>query len=263
MIKQYPLRVAIMDDDYFALQKKVSLLARDLRTKVCIHCESAEELLTCLRNPRNGGIPEVIILDAEYRTPTTPLDRLITSVRDATPGAAIICLSQYGDPETVRLALTAGVRAFLLKNEVRMAISTAVVRATQAQFLYTLGIENVLQREFSYLLGIGERLSRWKLHPDLSPHLTDVFWLCIVYGLSSRQAAEELDLATTTVEKYRNTVYDILGDGWLDDSCLSGVDTKLERERVDSGLRARVYGSGVRAFHRATLLPHSSANAGV
>jgi hypothetical protein len=94
MTKIIPLRVAIMDDDYFALEKKASLLARDVRTQLCARCESARELLDYLRELEGGKRPHAINLDTEHRAPDIPLGLLITRIREIAPETAIICLSQ-------------------------------------------------------------------------------------------------------------------------------------------------------------------------
>jgi len=172
------------------------------------------------------------------------------------PAITTICLSQYGDRELIQAAVHAGANAILLKNDVRLAIATAVVRAYKAPFTYTPGVIAALSGQFDDLLVKGGCLLRWQLHPELAPHLLKVLWLSLVYGMSAAETAEELTLTEATVERYRTQIIDILADGWLDEADLAGWDQKLTRHLPgDKYGRSRIVRGAHWAFHMLTQLP--------
>ena len=71
------------------------------------------------------------------------------------------------------------------------------------------------------------QIEGWEVHPDLSPRLEQVFWLCIIYGMSVRAAAAEMCVQPETVERYRMKIYDIIDDGWNNEKYLAAA-----RERI-------------------------------
>jgi DNA-binding NarL/FixJ family response regulator len=255
-----PIQVVIMDDDYFALEGKALLLARDLRTVVCARCLTPEQLLTWLavqRNQPNGAIPDVILLDVEYQAnqlTTRPLPVLLERCRVLAPEAAVLCISQYGAAEIVRAAVEGGTRGFLLKADVRLALATAVVRAHEATFVYTPSVETLLGELFPKLLATAARLEPWELHPDLTPRLEQIFWLCLVYGMPARLAAEEAGLQQASIERYRTQMFDILGDGWHDETHLAAVQEKLARTLAGAE-KAPIFKGLDWAYHIGTQPP--------
>lgn len=218
MPNRFPLRIVVMDDDYFALKGVASLLARDLRTLVVGECDSAESLLQTTAKMRQK--PDVVLVDAEYQQTAIPLANLISQVKSYAPQAVLICWSQYGQSEQMQQAVAAGADAILIKHEVRLALGTHIVRTYRTKRAYTPSVADILGDTFNEWLQTGDELVPWELHPDLSPRLKEVFWLCIVYGLSVKATAAQMHVQPETVERYRMKIYDILGDGWFNEEYL-------------------------------------------
>lgn len=222
MAKSFPLRVMVMDDDSAALKWYVALLMRDPRTTVQAEAETAGELVQQVAEAQEG--PDAILIDVEYWPPKPSLSALITTLKSLTPGAAILCLSQYGDVEAVRAAITAEANAFLLKSEVRVAIASAITQASRGQFVITPGVESLLRGEFDELLGVAHRLPTWRPHPDLTPQLENAFWLRVMYGMRSPLAAQETGLKPGTITRYVQDGYSIVEGFWADERYLYDVD---------------------------------------
>ena len=246
MTTRFPLRVAVMDDDFYALKGVASLLSRDLRTLVVDECGSAEVLLKALRKARRK--PDVIMIDAEYTDSALPLSQLIQKVRKVAPDGLIICWSQYGETEHIHAAIDAGADAVFVKNDVQLAVATNVVRAFIDKRAYTPSVVSVLEGSHDNWMANATLLGTWEIHPDLSPRLKQVFWLCIVYGMSVKAAAEEMHVQPETVERYRMKIYDILEDGWLSETYLREAWNKARGE--EENLRNLDW-----AFHLITQPP--------
>lgn len=233
-----PLRVGLMDDDFFALKWNADLLTRDIRTTVCIEAETPGGFLQAL----GQGIElDVALLDVEYDPEQPPLAELIGFVRAARPYARIVCLSQYGRRRHLDAALNAGVKGFLLKHEIRMGIASALVQATRVGFLVTPGV--LARRPGLALLSQPvETIHPWEPHPGLTPQLSQVFTLRVLYGMSAPMAAQEIHLAPQTVEKYMQYAYQKLSRCWGDERYLLGI--KLDDFPLE-----------IQAFHRFNLPP--------
>lgn len=223
----FPLLVALMDDDPFALRFNASLLARDPRTAVCAEAGTPQELEREVdRLVAEGRSPEkvfdAVVLDAEYAPIEQPLGDLIMHLREQIPNATAVVLAQYGSPAIAREAVRAGVHGFLLKCEIKFAIAAAVIRACRKPFVFTPGVKAMLRGEFGYLLNQADQIQPCK--PRLTPRQRQVLELCLVYGMSARQVAEEINVEPETVEKYRNEAYQVLRGDWADETDWAGID---------------------------------------
>lgn len=229
MSVEFPLRIIVMDDDYFALKGVAGLLSRDLRTVVEEECESAESLIQTVKKMER--CPDIILIDAEYQRSRIPLPDLIQQVKTACPDSLLLCWSQYGEQTAMRGVVEAGADGILIKDEVRLGVATNLVQAWYSGRAFSPSVPQILGDDFEeWLLG-GERLESWIPHPDLSPRLKQVFWLCIVYGMSARDAAAEMHVQPETVERYRMKIYDIMNDGWVDDQYLREAWTRIQQDR--------------------------------
>lgn len=254
-----PLRVALMDDNFFALESKAHLLRRDLRTAVCIQAQAPEELQVSLAELRVP--PHVVLLDTEYRQPALSLGELIARTREHAPQAVVVCMSQYGDPAVVRAAAQAEVRGILLEGDIQVAIVAAMVRACRRRFVFTAGVEAALRGEFEGFLREGERLPRWSPNPRLSSTQLAILWEYAIHGTRTLVLADETLFSETTVETHRKLGLDILKDGWADESDLDGIKwLEVTVVRRDSGKVTKIREPKPEdlAFHLFTALPVES-----
>lgn len=233
-----PVRVGLMDDDFFALKWIADLLTRDFRTTVGFETETPEGLLVELKRHK----VDIVLLDVEYQPQEPGLSELMCLIQSINAPPAIVCFSQCGKPKTLHTAIHHGARGFLLKQEVRMAISSALVLATQVNFLITPGILPVMRKEHKRMAETSAKINPWRPHPGLSPQLRQVFTLKVLYGMSAPLTAQEIHLAPSTVEKYMQYAYQKLSSRWGDDRFLEGLDLND-------------FAPEIQAFHRFTLPP--------
>ncbi|MGD2026380.1 MAG: hypothetical protein PVI99_01070 [Anaerolineales bacterium] len=225
---QVPLKVALMDDDFYALKWNTALVMRDPRTTVTVEADTPRELVAGIRSE---GVPDIVIVDVEYAPTRMPVAELLESICNEAPEAVIICNSQYGEKEIIETAMGFGVRGFLLKHEVRMEIVPAISYAARHGLVVTPTIFNLLPSEYTFGAKQAHMLPVWKPNPRLTPQIIKSFWLRVFFGMRASLAAEELYVETATVERYINQAYKVLTDGWADETYLFDVDlTSLSPE---------------------------------
>lgn len=239
MSNKLPIHVALMDDDFSALKWNANLLSKDVRTMVCLEAESPEELLCQLNRSLEV---EIVLLDAEYYPEEPTLQELIGRISSLPKSPAVVCLSQYGGEQRLLSAIQSGARGFLLKNEVRMAICSAVRLALDVDFLISSGVVPWMDRIQLKTKRDFVEMKPWVVHPAFSAQLGQVFTLKVLYGMSAPLTAREVFLAPGTVEKYMQYAYQKLGIHGGDDRLLAGLEME--------GFPAEVW-----AFHLYTLPP--------
>jgi|GEM_PF-1133573 len=216
-----PIRVGLMDCDFFALKWLSNLLTRDIRTTISFETETPADLLDALQKSREI---DIVLLDADEYPINFRLDELIPAIHKIHSILVIVCLSQHVSPEAFRTAVVCGTRGFLIKNEIRMAISSAVVQAMQVKFLVSPGVLPLMRKDFSEFSEKVTTINPWLPNPNLSPMLRQVFLHRILYGMNAPQTAQAIHLAPGTVEKYMQYVYQKLSISWGDEQYLAGVN---------------------------------------
>lgn len=236
---RYPIFVGIMDDDFFALKWNASLIMRDIRTTVCFDVETPAELIDKVyQDPR----VDLILLDVEYQPQRPELSKLITLLINSPVKPVVVCLSQYGGQYEFITAVQNGARGFLIKNEVRMEICSAVIQAMDSCFLITPGVKKLVKMLPRELQDEVTIISSWVPHPCLTSQLQRVFTLKVLYGMSATLTAQKMHLMPGTVEKYMQYIYQKLGMKWGNEKYLAIPE--LEK-----------YSPEVQAFHRYNLPP--------
>lgn len=216
-----PLKVALMDDDFYALKWNTSLVMRDPRTTVILESDTPRHLLEGIHSE---GQPDIVIVDVEYEASRMPVAEMLTAIREEAPEAVIICNSQYGEREVIETAMQHNVRGFLLKNEVRMAMVSAISYAAYTGLVVTPQIFTLLPSEYTFGPKRAHVVPLWQPNPRLTPQIIKSFWLRVFFGMRASLAADELYVETATVERYINQAYKVLTDGWADESYLFDVD---------------------------------------
>ena len=216
-----PLKVALMDDDFYALKWNTALVMRDPRTTVTVEAERPSELIERIKEE---GPPDVVIVDVEYAATRLPVAEMLASICEQAPDAIIVCNSQYGERETIETAMKFGVRGFLLKHEVRMEIVSAISYAAHNGLVVSPTVFGLLPSEYTFGAKEAHVLPVWKPNPRLTPQIIKSFWLRVFFGMRASLAADELYVETATIERYVNQAYKVLTDGWADESYLFDVD---------------------------------------
>jgi DNA-binding NarL/FixJ family response regulator len=218
---RYPVSIALLDDDFYALKWNTALGMRDPRTTVTVEAEIPRQLVAQIKKK---SPPDVVLVDVEYAPERIPLDELLGMITEKLPEAVVVCTSQYGDEQVIATAMQHGVRGFLLKQEVRMAIVPAVIHAVVNGLVVTPSIFEKLPSEYTFGQNKAHVFPVWKPNPRLTPQIIKSFWLRVFFGMRASLAAEELFVETTTIERYVNQAYKILSDGWADETYMFDVD---------------------------------------
>ncbi|HAY83375.1 MAG TPA: hypothetical protein DCY42_00230, partial [Chloroflexi bacterium] len=216
-----PFKVALMDDDFYALKWNTALVMRDPRTTVVIEADTPRELL---KQIKQQGTPDIVIVDVEYAANRLPVDEMLSAIRKEASDAVIVCNSQYGERETIETAMKFGIKGFFLKNEVRMAVVSAISYAAHNGLVVTPSIFDLLPSQYTFGPQLAHVLPIWKPNPRLTPQIIKSFWLRVFFGMRASLAADELYVETATIERYINQAYKVLTDGWADESYLFNVD---------------------------------------
>lgn len=198
-------RVVLMDDDHMASQFIAYLVARDLSLELSAETHHPDQLIRQV----SQVTPDLILLDPEYRAPI-PLRELIVRLTAIAPRAPIVCLSQYGDEETVSQAVQSGVRGFLLKDEVQLALAHVILRSLEYDFIYSSGVERYLFLQRLALPARRRTFRPWRPNPHLSERHLKAIWLTVIYGMSARMAAYEAGLSENTIHTYIRDTRSIL-----------------------------------------------------
>ena len=218
---RYPFKIALLDDDFYALKWNTALAMRDPRTTITVEAETPIQLISQIKKK---SPPDVVLVDVEYAPDRIPLDELLGMIKDKAPQAVIVCTSQYGEEKVIATAMQHGVKGFLVKQEVRMSIVPAVIHAVVNGLVVTPSIFEKLPSEYTFGSLKAHVFPIWKPNPRLTPQIIKSFWLRVFFGMRASLAAEELFVETTTIERYVNQAYKILSDGWADETYMFDVD---------------------------------------
>ncbi len=204
------LKVVVMDTDYYALQAINSYLAWDRRTRVTHLANSLDELWTHLRNVSEAELPDVIVLDAEHIGTAADVGRVVDELRHAIPEANVICTAHTLEIQRVEAAAEAHARAYLLKHEVGIQITWAIVHALDQEFVVTPSIARQRQHTHSLRLFNAVTLPERREYPEMTERIRQAIKLCVIEGMPAHLAADEMGISLHTIRGYIKEGYRIL-----------------------------------------------------
>ncbi len=141
-----PVRVLIVDDDYYAREALRALVARDERTRVIDAVGGAAEASASLATTatRHEPFPEVILLDVRLGDQETGGIDAIGPLKSQCPACRILMTSVSNEPATVSAAVMAGADGYVWKNESTAGIADAICRVAEGRFVLTRSIADEL-----------------------------------------------------------------------------------------------------------------------
>ena len=206
----FNLTVAVLDTDFYALQAITSYLALDRRTRVIHTAESQAQLFAYLMSAAEAELPDVILLDADHVGSSEALAGLLGRLREVDPAAVILCLAQSVDPDLLLAAARAGARGYLLKQDLRLQISWAIIFALEHDFVITPGVHGAALDLFDGRLFRATVLPAPRQYPELTDRIREAIRLCVVEGMPAQLAADEMGISPHTVRSYIKEGYRIL-----------------------------------------------------
>ncbi len=144
---------------------------------------------------------EVAIVDITLEQQTDGLT-LLGILREAFPGVAALVLSHYKTPAYIIQAITYGARGYMAKDSAPSEIAHAVRRVAAGESIF-FG-ETLPRKDITRLFG-GEDNLKARRPQGLSPKEMEVLQL-VTSGYSNSQIASALDVATTTVDSYKERI---------------------------------------------------------
>ncbi len=204
------LKVLVLETDFYARQAMNSYLAWDRRTRV-VHLgdslESVREFVNCV-DPSEW--PDAVLLDAQAAQTPQELAALVQHIEDTIPNVMTLVLDRRLNLDTVRAIEKARVNGYLIRNELRIRLASAIVWAMNHDFVVTYGVKEALKGEFEGRLFRAEVIPELREYPDLTPRVHEALELCVIEGMSAELAADEMGLSVHTVRSYVKEGYRIL-----------------------------------------------------
>ena len=210
MLGSTNLKVLILEVDFYARQAINSYLAWDRRTRVVHLADTMESVRHYVSSVPQTEWPDVVLLDAQAADSPQALAELVLLIEETIPNVMTLVLDREVNLETLRAVEKARVNGYLLRNELRYRVASAICWAQNHDFVVTKGVKAALQGEFSGRLFRAEVIPERREYPELTKRVRQALYLCVVEGMSAELAADEMGISAHTVRGYVKEGYRIL-----------------------------------------------------
>jgi DNA-binding NarL/FixJ family response regulator len=166
-------------------------------------------MLALLARAENPPKMDVVLIDTGLAPDPDGLAKLVRVVMGHMPETRVICMAAVADPAMALAAARAGGRAYFVRDQVGLAVASAICIALHNAFTVT-----------HELAGHTEDTSVWpaqvhilperRNHPELPQRIEQALELCVLDGLPAEVAADEMGVSTNTVRSYVKEGYRIL-----------------------------------------------------
>lgn len=192
----------VEDSKVFAMGLKL-ILSSDKDMTVAATAIDPLSAMTYLReHPRTG----LVIIDISLTREQDGLT-LLSSIRENWPSMNTMILSHYKSPGFLKQALEQGANAYLAKDSDPEEILRAARMAAGGHgFLFGETLSDELRKEILS----GKDVAGMAADSRLSAKEKDVLQL-ITFGYSNRQIASAMQIATTTVDSYKERIKNKFG----------------------------------------------------
>lgn len=180
-----PIRILIADDHTLVREGLTALLAQQENIAVVAHAQSGREAIALFRQHR----PDIVLMD--LRMPDIDGIEATEALCQEFPGANIIVLTLSHAEEDVYRALSAGAKAYLLKE------------TPSAELMQTLF--DVMAGHTVVPPGLALRLAERLRRRELTTRETEVLH-CIAQGMTNAQIAAHLFVSEGTVKSHINNM---------------------------------------------------------
>ena len=193
------IKVLLVEDStVFAMGLKMALEGRKDMTLVQHVVTSGAAVAWMNAHPDDV---DVAVVDITLEQQTDGLT-LLGILREAFPGVAALVLSHYKSPAYIIQSITYGARGYLAKDSAPEEVADAIVRAAAGDCIF-FG-DTIPERQITRLFG-GEENLQARRPQNLSPKELEVLQL-VTSGYSNSQIASALNVATTTVDSYKERI---------------------------------------------------------
>jgi DNA-binding NarL/FixJ family response regulator len=208
--KAINLKVLILDADFYSRQAINSYLAWDRRTRVVHMADTIESVAEYVQAVDKSEWPDVVLLDSMAAETPDELAKLVLLLEDTIPNVMTLVLARKLNMDMVRAVEHARANGYLLRNEVRIRIASAICWALDYDFVVTHSVKEALKEEFEGRLFRAVAIPEQREYPDLTPRVREALRLCVVEGMSAELAADEMGISAHTIRSYVKEGYRIL-----------------------------------------------------
>lgn len=182
-----PLRIVLADDHVLVREGLKSLLERE-KFQVVAEASDGQEAVRLAETHH----PDIAILDISMPT-RNGIDAARELARSC-PKTKSILLTQHGEEQYVHEALEAGVKGYVLKNQIANDLIHAIHQVSRGEFYLSPGISRALVEAY--------RTKSERPEDPLTARERQVLQL-IAEGKSTRDAASILGISVKTTESHR------------------------------------------------------------
>ncbi|MGB2621822.1 MAG: response regulator transcription factor [Candidatus Acidiferrum sp.] len=182
-----PIRIVLADDHVLVRQGLKSLLERE-GFQVVAEAGDGQEALRHVESLQ----PDVVVMDISM-----PILNGLNAARQmgrSSPKTKTILLTQHDEGQYIREALDAGVKGYVLKNQIASDLLLAIRQVSRGQVYLSPGVSNAVMDAY--------RSKSEKFETPLTPRERQVLQL-IAEGKSTKDVASLLGISTKTAESHR------------------------------------------------------------
>jgi DNA-binding NarL/FixJ family response regulator len=190
------ISVVVADDHTFLRSGLRSIIARETDMEVVGEASTGREAVEVCANRK----PKVAVVDVAMPE-LNGLDAAAQIVQLNT-GTQVVILSMHSDETYITRALTAGVKAYLLKDSAEADLVRAVRAAAAGRTFFSPKVSETLMQDYVRYLRQRDLQDSYDL---LSPREREVLQL-LAEGRTNKEVANKLDLSVTTIETHRNNL---------------------------------------------------------
>ncbi len=199
-------RVLIVDDDPFAENWMALLLARDWRTRVVSETTSLEGMLAVLNTGEEK--PNFVLFNVDLLASTQEWGRLASLAAPLIAPLPVLLVGKTAE-KAARIDPFPGFCGYILKSEIRYALSWAVALAEPEQWIITPGIEGHIR-----LPGKPTRVlvfdGRKSIH-NLTEHEAEVARMALIFSMERRELSDEIKISEDWSYGLVSSIYHKLG----------------------------------------------------
>ncbi|AJW43537.1 MULTISPECIES: response regulator transcription factor [Ralstonia] len=208
-----PIRVVVLDDHAVVRHGTVARLTQEADIEITGVFESGRDLVQALKR----GAAEADVLLMDYALGPTEIDglNLIRLIRVRYPDVKILVASAHHNKATVGMAMHAGARGFVGKeeelSELVAAIRTVATGGKRLNAALAAEMEgDALADAPAASVKTGDKLSPLVDRPELSPRESEVLRCCLA-GMSVTDIAEKFARSIKTISSQKQSAYRKLG----------------------------------------------------
>ncbi len=196
------LKIAIADDHEFFRVGFRKIIQDTFHTEVDFVGEASNgsELIDCVSKCR----PHVVITD--IRMPTMSGIQATRIINKEYPGTGIIAFSMFDDLSTIVEMIQAGANGYLVKSAGKEEVLEAIMTTSRKEFYYCSSISD---KVFGASINSKEKSKSFNKIVFSIQEQKVIQLIC--RQLSTKEIAVKMQLATRTVEHYRQNIQEKIG----------------------------------------------------